>query len=136
MWRRRSSSCWRCSACVRYAGRRGAPIRGRGRAGARDPVAWTVGTLLVGPAAFLAVGLKFEPIQGDIWRFQMPILPVLLLSVVLLATRDRAVEDLGLRGPTRTRVAAILASVLVLAFALTTVGEVRTQIRGRWVYDR
>src|SRR4051794_4271668 len=112
-------------------------VRALRRPGARrDPTVWAVGSALVGAGAFLAVGLKFEPIQGDIWRFQMPILGVLLLCLVLLAARDDAVAWLGERGRPAVRVAAVLAGVLVLAYALTTVGEVRKQIRGRWVYDR
>jgi hypothetical protein len=102
----------------------------------RHPLTWAVGTVLVGAAAFLAVGLKFEPIQGDMWRFQMPIYPVLLLCVVLLASRDERFAGLGTRGSLTSRVAAFAAVAAVLAFALTTIGEVRTQIRGRWVYDR
>jgi hypothetical protein len=96
---------------------------------------WAIGSVLVGSAAFLAVGLKFEPIQGDIWRFQMPIYPVLLLCVVLLASRDPWTADLGnLRG---ARLAAALAvGAVVVASALNTLGTVRYEIRGRWVDDR
>jgi len=103
----------------------------------RDPrLTWGVCTVLVGAAGFLAVGLKFEPIQGDLWRFQMPILPALLLCVVLLASRDDGAHSLGLRGGRWARAAALGVALLLVAFPLTTLREVRAQLRGRPVYDR
>ncbi len=107
------------------------------RTGRGDPaVTWAVCSALVGAAAFLAVGLRFQPIQGDLWRFQMPILPTLLLCMVLLASRDGAAASLGLDGGTGTRAAAWIVAAAVLVLPLTTLGETRTELRGRFVYDR
>jgi hypothetical protein len=110
----------------------------RRASGGRDGgVTWAVGSALVGVAAFLATGLQFDPIQGDLWRFQMPVLPVILLCLVLLASRDEAAAGLGVRGGVLARAAAWAgAAALAIALPLSTLGEVRTQVRARWTYDR
>jgi hypothetical protein len=97
---------------------------------------WATCVALCASGAFLAAGLLFAPIQGDLWRFQMPVFPVLLLCAVMLAARDPVAADLGSRGPRASRVLAWGAAVLIAAFALTTLDDARVQVRGRWTYDR
>ena len=97
---------------------------------------WAIGSALLGSAASLFAGLFFSPIQGDLWRFQMPVFPVLLLCAVLLAAHDEGVAGLGMRGRLGGRGLAWGAAAAIAAFALTTVGETRFEVRGRWVYDR
>jgi hypothetical protein len=110
---------------------------GRRRGGERrTPVVWAAYTALIGAAAFLLAGLKFDPIQGDLWRFQMPIVGVLLLCLVLLATQDERVSRLGAVGSRAGRAVAVGGATLLVAFSLTTLGTVRTELGGRYTYDR
>jgi arabinofuranosyltransferase len=106
----------------------------RARRQADPGFSWGIGVALCASLAFLFTGLFFSPIQGDLWRFQMPVFPVLLLCGVLLAARDDGAAELGLRG--RFRVLPWIAAAALAAFALTSLGTVRTEVRGRWTYDR
>jgi arabinofuranosyltransferase len=106
----------------------------RARRQADPGFSWAIGVALCASLAFLFTGLFFSPIQGDLWRFQMPVFPVLLLCGVLLAARDDGASELGLRG--RFRVLPWIAAAALAAFALTSLGTVRTEVRGRWTYDR
>jgi hypothetical protein len=102
-----------------------------------DPAGtWAIAVALAGALAYLAATLFIVPIQGNFWRFQMPVFPVLLLGAVMLAARDPAVSSLGLRGTRWARVAACVVAIGLLAFPLTTLGEVQMNVRGRWTYDR
>ena len=102
-----------------------------------DPAGtWAIGAAIVGSAAFVAAGLFFSPLQGNLWRFQMPVFPVLLLCGVLLASRDDGAAALGLRGSRAARALAWAGAAALALFALTTVGETRTEVRGRWTHDR
>ena len=102
-----------------------------------DPAGlWAIGAALVGAGAFLFAGLFFSPIQGNLWRFQMPVFPVLLLCGVLLATRDEAVAGLGLRGRGAMRALAWAGAAALIAFPLLTLDETRFEVRGRWTHDR
>jgi hypothetical protein len=97
---------------------------------------WAIGTALVAAGAFLVAGLFFSPLQGNLWRFQMPVFPVLLLCLVLLAARDEQVAGLGLRGGLPARALAWGAAAVLAAFALLTLDETRFEVRGRWTHDR
>jgi hypothetical protein len=97
---------------------------------------WAIGVALVAAVTFLAAGLFFSPIQGNLWRFQMPVFPVLLLCGVLLASRDDLVSQLGMTGSRATRVLAWGVAAAVVLFPLTTIGETRVEVRGRWPHDR
>jgi hypothetical protein len=102
-----------------------------------DPAGlWAIAAALVGAGAFLAAGLFFSPLQGNLWRFQMPVFPVLLLCGVLLASRDDAVAGLGLRGRAPLRALAWAGAVALAAFPLLTLDETRFEVRGRWTHDR
>jgi arabinofuranosyltransferase len=108
----------------------------RRRAGPEQAGLWAIGTALAAALTYLAATLFVLPIQGDLWRFQMPVFPVLLLVAVLLAERDPAVAQLGMRGGRWARVAAVAGTVALAAFPLASLGETQTQVRGRWTYDR
>jgi hypothetical protein len=108
----------------------------RRRRGADPSGTWAVVTVLCGSLAFLAAELFFSPIQGNLWRFQMPVFPVLLLCLVLLAERDDSVAKLGVRGRPWVRAAAWGGAAVLALFALTTLDTTRFEVRGRWTYDR
>jgi hypothetical protein len=97
---------------------------------------WAIGTALVAALAYITATLFVVPIQGNFWRFQMPVFPVLLLGGVLLAARDPVASRLGLGGGRWARMGACAAAVALVAFPLTSLGETQLNVRGRWTYDR
>lgn len=102
----------------------------------RDPeLTWAVCAVVAGVLANLAAGLRFEPIQGYLWRFQMPVLPVLALCVVLLASSS---PPLPIRASAAARAAAAAAAFAAfgVALPLSTLHDVRREVRSRWTYDR
>jgi hypothetical protein len=106
----------------------------RGRRGDRSPERIATWILLAAVGAFVAYGLTFFPLQGYLFRFQMPVYPVALLALVLAAGRP---GDVAL--PVGRRVAAAAGAALaaaLLVFPLNLLGETRMQVRGRWQYDR
>lgn len=96
---------------------------------------YAIGVVLAAVGLFLAGGLGFKPFQGFLWRFQMPAYPVLLLVLVLLASRLRLPP---LRGRRRTVALTLgaLGAVVLVAFPLHTVRNARSEVEDRWVYDR
>lgn len=52
-----------------------------------------VAPLLAGTAAFLSLWLFIEPIQGFLWRFQLPVLPVILVSALEFAHESKPSTD-------------------------------------------
>lgn len=82
--------------------------------------------------AFLVIGLRFRPLQGMLFRFQMPVYPALLL---VLASRPAA----RLTGAAAGAVAASARAALVLFVALYSIGSLPEALRGmalRWQHDR
>jgi arabinofuranosyltransferase len=84
-----------------------------------------------GLACFSSFFLLVEPIQGFLWRFLMPIYPLLLLLFVVLASHADPFSLFA-----RGRPLAILAAALLLAYPLHTLQETWSTKRGRNSTDR
>jgi hypothetical protein len=95
----------------------------------RFSVAAVGGAVAVG----LGAGLFFAPIQGYLWRFQMPYYPVILLLFVRVMD-DKCWSELV---TTRARhLAAGAVCVTMLVFPMWTFGGMDENIAQRWHYDR
>jgi hypothetical protein len=106
----------------------------RTRREGRTPEVVATWILLAGVSAVVAYGVTFYPEQGYLYRFQMPVYPVALLTLVLAAGRS---AQRGARiAPRAVTVGALAAGVLLALFPLHLLGETRAQVRGRWQYDR
>ncbi len=84
-------------------------------------------------AVGLGAGLFFSPIQGYLWRFQMPYYPVILLLFVRVMD-EKSVAGLGASKGGRVAMAA--AGLAMLVFPLWTFGAMDENIAQRWHYDR
>jgi len=80
----------------------------------------------------LCAGLFFEPLQGYLWRFQMPYYPVYLLVFVWIW------EAYGVRFPAGggARLLGVVVLIAAISFPLWTYRETAEKIRNRWHYDR
>jgi hypothetical protein len=102
-----------------------------------DPAGlWAIWVALSAALAFLFAGLFFSPIQGNLWRFQVPVFGVVLLVLVLLASRDELAANLGMTGSRWARVLTWSLAAAAVLFPLTTIDKTRVEIRGRWTHDR
>lgn len=101
--------------------------------GSLGPELIAVCGVFAGALVFLAAGILFDPLQGHLWRFQMPIYPVLLLLLVLLAP---AGSTAILRRSRPVYVAGVALFLALMLFPLHTFGETRFQVAARWSYDR
>jgi len=92
-----------------------------------------VGAVFIGAVAFLAAGALVNPLQGHLWRFQMPIYPVLLLVVVVLSRRS---DWSLLRRRSAARAVAVVGTLALVVFPLHTLDEARYLTAARWQHDR
>lgn len=92
-----------------------------------------IAAVFAGTLAFLAAGALVEPLQGHLWRFQMPIYPVLLLVVVVLSRR---IDWSLLRRRRAVLGVAVVATLALVVFPLHTLGEARNLTAARWQHDR
>ena len=91
--------------------------------------------LIAGAAAFLATSFAFTPLQGQLYRFQMPALPVILLVLMLLLSRERLTVLRRWSGRRRVAAAAAVVGLAVL-FPLNTLAKARFEVSARWQHDR
>lgn len=100
----------------------------RGRVG-HDRLAHTrlfaIAVLFAAVTSFVAAGILFDPIQGGLYRFQMPVYPVLLLLLVLTAAELGPLRWSPRRAWTGLATGALVVAALVI-LPLHTLSEARS----------
>jgi arabinofuranosyltransferase len=96
---------------------------------------YAIGVVLAAVIAFLGATLLFKPIQGYLWRYQMPAYPVILLLLVSLASRVSLPPVSGRRRTVALAAVGLTATALV-AFPFNTADRTRTEVAERWGHDR
>lgn len=111
-------------------------------AGSQDPAGQLepVAPLLAGAGLYLPAWLFIAPIQGFLWRFQMPVLPVLALAVALLARRLPGLDAVDLGSNRRWQDPqpwiALGLVILLVVFPLHPMRTVGDEARFRHQADR
>jgi arabinofuranosyltransferase len=103
------------------------------RARLERPQLIAIGFVVAAALSFLCVGFTFAPVQGYLFRFQMPALPVLLLALVVTAELDGSPAWPMRRA---AAVAAIALALVLVLFPLHTLATARRAVELRWQDDR
>jgi hypothetical protein len=90
--------------------------------------------VIFGVLSFLFAMCFFVPVQGFLYRYQMPFFPVILLLFVSILNTKK--EVLAQKRGALGRSAVILLIIFLFCFPLHTREEVAREIENRWKYDR